>query len=791
MDLTDRNDVLGFWQAIYDASEGFESRPVFKEHPTANFYAPDFTVPYSYTYVAGAAVNPPVLTKANGVPAAGELSLSFVKDVERRVNFFRAVAGVPAGVALMDSDTQKSSATVAINNSATYVPFQPAATTLKADAAQKSAYMIARTYKDRYYDGTYLYGMYHVLTTASKINGLSAFSKEAWNGNLNSNLALGFFGPTAIDRYMSEDIENSEAGENSGVGHRRLVIGPTYTQFATGDVPGFYTGLADAPGNPQIRQSTNALYVLQRPVETAVVAHDYTAYPAPGFFPAPLNTPYWSLGHPDAVFTPASTVTMSTSAGVPITTGTPLVTAVTPVPSLSWPVLDATASARSVAADQTINVTVSNFTIGGVPATRSYSVTLINPDRIQSQPTLVGANAPPAGGTANYFFTAPKGAEAVQVNTFQEIAGTWIENADNTATTKVISHTYGNYDFLSAALPASTGKSYHLTHPVRYDVTARGVPEQSFEIDREIIPSTAGTSKLKFSYRRAYMTASSTLVFEKSADNGASWTTLNQISGSLLGTPDLIPLSTEVTLAASPTPLRIRFRFYKSGTGSTYNQQDSAGNQTGIFIDDITTTNTTTYDLKKTNELSPATDRFTLTPATAGTALAANQPLHLRFRTKLGNHWFQYGAPKIVTPTTAPLPGFDGWFAYEYPTLSGGFSGDDDGDGEANAIEFAFFENPLEAGKVADKVSVSAVPSGSGSRVSKAIVPATFSISRPVPALRDGIEYGAEWSDTLAPESWSSVGVSISFDGSHVIATAPQGTGKRFLRWKVSDDGQQ
>ena len=151
----------------------------------------------------------------------------------------------------------------------------------------------------------------------------------------------------------------------------------------------------------------------------------------------------------------------------------------------------------------------------------------------------------------------------------------------------------------------------------------------------------------------------------------------------------------------------------------------------------------------------------------------------VRMRTKLGNRWFAYGPSKVVTATNSPIPGFNGWAAYEYPTLTGGFSGDHDGDGLSNAIEYGFMLDPLSPSASKDILNVSA-------SLVKDVAGPYLSITRAANGLRDGV--GAEWSETLADGSWSSEGVTVSYSSENNTATAtvPAGTGKRFLRWKVT-----
>ena len=796
VDTTNRNDVVSFYQAVFKASEGYETRPMWKDHAIPGYYASDHSnVTAPYTYSGFDTTNP--ITKApDGRRAAGVLHQNFVKDVERRVNFYRALAGVPANVSLADSDTARNTSTIQPTTGIA-TTYEPALTATKADAAQESAYLISRTYVDRYSTGYRGWGSIHE-QTAQVIPELRAWSREAWNSHRHSNLSRGYYGPRAIDEYLSEDqpgtASNGSPKENLDVGHRRKVLQIRATNFATGDTPPSYV----VGNTPEIRDATNALYYVQRPGEYSDAPARFVAYPSSGFFPAPFNSPYWSLTYPGAVGTfTGATVTMTDSGGNPVTvsnlTQSTTLTDSVHERTLSWKVEDTNATATSITTDRTYHVTVSGIDTAGAPASYSYSVTLINPDIITSPQTITGSNTPPANGSAAYLVTPPGSSEAIQVNSFQASTTAWEETG--AAPLKIKDLTHANYslyakpnDFVAPSvnvIATATTLVFRLSHAVRYDPMAEGLPEEIFELDREILPNSGATATLKFNYQRGYMTDASTLAVEISDNEGATWSALGtEISGHISsasgsGSPQTTsPAPTwTANLPASTVPLRVRFRFYKSKVGSsflTYNHSDSgwSNRATGIFINKISTTNTRWMDLKKTNEVAATTTKFTLDNTSAGMTLTNGSPLHLRTRAKLGGNWMQYGPLKTVTPTSSPATGFAGWTAYDYPELTGGFGGDHDGDGSANAVEFAFYQNPTQTNASVDTITRSAD---------------TISIERSIPSQRAGLTYKAEWSDTLAAGSWSQANVVVTFPSGKVLATAPAGTGKRFIRWKFDE----
>jgi autotransporter-associated beta strand protein len=102
---------------------------------------------------------------------------------------------------------------------------------------------------------------------------------------------------------------------------------------------------------------------------------------------------------------------------------------------------------------------------------------------------------------------------------------------------------------------------------------------------------------------------------------------------------------------------------------------------------------------------------------------------------------------------------------------------DANGDGEANLLEFATGQTPNAATS-----AVTVVLKNGGTL--------EFTYTRANAALADGVTFTVEWSDTLAPGSWSSVGVTeqiLSDNGTMqgVKASVSAGAARRFLRLRV------
>ena len=696
VDTSNRNDVVSFYHAIYMASEGYENRIAWDGNYTS---------------------------EAPG--AEGTISAAFVDDVERRLNYFRAMAGIPAAVQVNTGATVRRG----VGD-----PYEVDPSTTKAAAAQRSALMIARTG---------IGAMNHNPTDATCI----AWTPAAWNANKNGNLSLGLFGPGAIDSYMEEDASNLL------VGHRRWIMHQRSTDFGTGDTPG--------KAGSSI-QASNCLYVIPKGVELDPSPQPvFAAYPSAGFFPANLNTLYWSLSYPGADFSTA-TVTMTNAAQSPVTATIKSRANGYGDNTIVWEV-PAAAGVNSVSADLRWNVTVAGIKGAGIPTSHSYWVTLINPDHLLDNPSISGPSSVLSSG-AQFEVEGIAEADSTGVGFFLRSSTAWTEGAEDNPVPKVIDRTSGTYPFRSsrAGYAKSGSKSFNLTFPT----LVGGAVEQSFELDREILPGPAAT--LRFYYRRGYMTSASKLAVETSADGGNSWGILGTIIDGK-GDPDSAykPL-VSLSLPANSGPLRIRFRYYLSpGNAAAYSVQSHSGYPTGIFIDDITTAGCTWLE-PKGSLVVDALDSFVFNSTVAGAPLAAGQEWWLRPRAIMSGKAFSYGPAKVVTATGLPDT-FAGWASTEYPGHSLSFNGDLDGDGLDDGIEYAFSLDPTRSSPVPEELSF---PVGK------------IEIARDLPIHRVGVVYGAQWSEDLV--NWSSQGVTIRFEDGKIIASVMKGLQSRFLRWNIT-----
>jgi len=220
VDTSNRRDVLAFYQTIYNASEGYLAR-------------------IGWTGDVSSGI-------------AGTTSDLFKADVLRRINFYRALVGLPADITL---------------------------NSVKSSKDQDNALWIsANRYLTHYPTGGYFY----------KATVADAAS--------HSNLAWGVFGPGAIDGYMDDSGVSS-------AGHRRWIIYSLAAEMGTGDIPENSSGRA-----------ANALWVIGDAKSSS--AKKFVPWPNAGFTPINFVHSTWSVSYPGANFSSARITVTQRGSGV-------------------------------------------------------------------------------------------------------------------------------------------------------------------------------------------------------------------------------------------------------------------------------------------------------------------------------------------------------------------------------------------------------------------------------------------------------------------------------------------
>lgn len=267
----------------------------------------------------------------------GTTAFEYREAVRRRINYFRAMAGIPAEIRfseVLNRKCQQSALMMSANNELSHTPPR-----------------------------NWIF-----------------WTEEGAEAAGHSNLALGSAGPDAIVGLVRDN-----GGNNSAVGHRRWFLYPESHTMGTGDVP----RTDDHP-------PANVTWVHPDPDQASSVAtvrDGFVAWPPPGFVPYQVIYPRWSFSVRDAAFSGA-TVTMTRS-------GTNIPVRLEQVQdgfgdnSLVW-IADnqSTDSFLSSSwprpiAEAPIKVVVDRVRVGGAVRRFEYSVTPIDPAvRTESAPVV-------------------------------------------------------------------------------------------------------------------------------------------------------------------------------------------------------------------------------------------------------------------------------------------------------------------------------------------------------------------------------------------------------------------
>jgi hypothetical protein len=719
VDTQSRNDVISFWHSVYSESEGYENR-------------------LGWTGSIG-----------NNDP--GSTSATFKNDVERRINYYRAMAGMDASIRI-----RPSSETVSGDSG----PNAPEGTT-KQDAAQAAAFMLSKNTAEFREDG----GVSNPVDTHNPHNPPESWIADgdtARNGAYYSNVAIGHYGPGAIDAYISEDAQGAGGAENSVVGHRRYIFHSRLQEVATGDV---------RPTNGNYLPA-NALYVFGDWL-TPSSSPEFICWPNSGFIPEDITPRLWSLSYPGADFSGA-TIDMQVVGGEAIATNITSQNALYYADNtIVWKATDISAIPSAEHADVTIQVTVSNVIINDSANSYNYSVTIINPNRLTDSPTLTGNTSPPQTG-ANYILHKIEHAEEYEFEVSGIAPITWIEGAEDLTSDFVIDGTSSNYNFRDAfqwnynqsEFWYNGAKAFHLAFPNNSFPFSR----ETFTINRTIIPKAGGS--MSFSIRRGYMSADSKLEVEYSDNGGGSWTSLAVYPGKSDDTPDNGFTTKNVNLASAGNQILIRFLLHQPTPTGVYDIVNYSGYPVGVYIDDIQFTDCEWLQSLSLTSLANNSDFATLDHVTGGGPLEVDSNYILRVRPRVGNVWMPFGQSLEVIPTESiDAENYQQWALTYYP-LIGGFDEDFDKDGLPNGIEHILDLNPMNAAD-AEAALTPTINNGE------------LQISHPVIGAN---QIEAEYSFTLEIGSWEKIPVTISEDG---IATASvdlsSANDKCFIRWAASE----
>jgi hypothetical protein len=523
---------------------------------------------------------------------AGDTTADFKAAVLRRINWFRAMAGVPASVQFDSTFNQK---------------------------AQQAALLMAA----RNPDEQHVQGLSHFPTADWTCFPQMLFGAEAAG---KSNLALGSIGADSVSSYMQEPDAN-----NPAVGHRRWLLYPQTQLMGTGDVAGVIP--------------TNAIWVQDGNFGTGrPLVRDpdqFVAWPPRGYAPYQTVYPRWSLSYPNANFAGA-TVTMLKN-GVPLGTTKEAVQNGFGENTIVWIPAGYTDTMTwaKPSADDTYTVTISNVTGVNVPSSFNYTVTVFDPETagIGDGPiTIAGSDTLASNTPGSYSFATLPGANTYQwrVLSASAFSGDGAESGAGNFTASVSA----GYNVVTSDVHAGGANAFHLAHG-----TAPGfVVDQVLRLNQELVASANAT--LNFKSRLGLSSPDQRAMVEVSADQGATWTVVYEQAGQqtgqtvVFGEPSFTTRSIALGAFANRVIL-VRFR-YAFASGVFY-----GGAQSGIgwYIDDISATNMSTVATTATTVTGDP--HFTLTSG-AGQVL-------LQGRAGMYGYYADWGLTKTVT-VLAPNP---------------------------------------------------------------------------------------------------------------------------------------
>ena len=272
-----------------------------------------------YLTSVGAPIN---WTGSQSACVPGATDPAFRAAVLQRVNYFRAMAGVPANIAFSDDSNR---------------------------LAQAAALMMSANGQ----------------LSHTPPSNWACYSADGAAGAGSSDLYLGVYGWDAISGYMKDPGSGNDA-----MGHRRWILYPQTQVMGTGDIPPVP---AHWPANA-LRVFDGHMWEARPPTR-----EEFVAWPPPGYVPYEVVFPRWSISLANADFSAATVAMTSNSVAVALVQA-PVVNGYGEntlgwIPlglndSSDWPV---------PASDTAYDVTIKNVVINNQSRDFAYTVTVFNP----------------------------------------------------------------------------------------------------------------------------------------------------------------------------------------------------------------------------------------------------------------------------------------------------------------------------------------------------------------------------------------------------------------------------
>lgn len=468
---------------------------------------------------------------------AGTNAVAYREAVLRRINWFRAMAGVPAAVSLNASNNQKD---------------------------QQAALMMAANNQLSHFPS----------------NNWTCYTADGAEAAQNSNLAGGNLGPDAITAYIWDS-----GGNNAAVGHRRWMLYPQTQVMGTGDVP-----------SQAGRWAANATWVFDshyfdpRPT----TRKPFVSWPPAGFVPYQTVFGRWSFSYPGATLNNA--VVFMRSNGVPIRLVQESVLDGYGENTVVWiPTnVGVTANSRFVQPPTNVvyTVTISNV-VGAISNHFIYTVTVFDPAVAGPDyrpPVISGTNQPSVGQSNPYSFSAVSNATSYQWRSVQRLALNVTDGAEDGTTNFTVTTSAGYAVWQSAVRDAGT-YAFRLAHPTQ-------TVNQILLLNRPVF--AASNTVLSFRSRLGIASSNQVAKVQCSLDNGSTWQDLFSQAGADSPGETTFQSRSVPLLAFAGQNVRLRFNYvFDYHPPGNYWPYTSSGY--GWYIDNVVLTNAEELGVIATN----------------------------------------------------------------------------------------------------------------------------------------------------------------------------------------------
>lgn len=520
VNTSSREEVRSFYNAVYSASEGV-----------------------------------PMNSSANVASCfAGTNALDFMDAVLRRINWYRAMAGIPASVMLNNMFNTND---------------QAAALIMSANGALSH-------------------------TPPSSWTCWTSYGSNAAN---NSNIAIGYAGADAVNGYMRDN-----GGNNFAVGHRRWLLYPQTQLMGTGDIP---------RQGPYF--SANAIWVFDghqndpRPATRT----PFVAWPPAGYVPYQLAFARGSFGYLKGTASDFSnaTVTMRSN-GVPVSVVKETLQNGYGENTLIWVPMGLDSSSQTAnwpfsGTDTVYQIGISNVLVGGTPTNFNYTVTLFDPAVPGADyfpPTISGPSQPVVGLSNTYTFNAISNATSYQWRYTRKGPFSLTDGAEAGLGNWTTNTSAGYSVIVSSPHPVASGtRAFHLCHT--------NPSPQLLTLNTTLYPRTNTT--LQFKTRLGWATVDQSARVQVSTNGGSAWINIFSKPGTG-GSGETSYSTTNISLAPFAGVLT-QLRFNYDVSGSYFPQTDPG---VGWYVDDIIITNCDQLLSAVTN--TTATTSFQFNPPQAG-----------------------------------------------------------------------------------------------------------------------------------------------------------------------------